>query len=108
MSSNLYDFREGDTLSVLRTTALDDVTKEIIPLSTLFTATLVFQIGAGPTISQPMSVLSGVDDGVAEYQFGAGELTPGTMTAQVVLTQISTARTSTNTNEIIKQVGPSL
>jgi hypothetical protein len=112
MSAVKYDLMEGDTLSTIKVIITNSVTKARIPLATLFTAQIVFQITdgdtAGPVNSQAMTVLSGADDGIVEYQFQAGELIPGIMQAQVKITEISSSKVATTINGIRKVVGASL
>jgi len=108
MSAVKYDFMSGDTLSTIRVIITDAVTRLRIPLATLFTASIVFQIDTGPVISRAMTVLSGDDDGIVEYQFQTGELTAGTMQAQVKITEISSGKIATTINGIKKIVGQSL
>lgn len=108
MSATVYDFMSGDTLSVLRVNIVDSVGRQPVPLSTLFTASLVWSIDGGPSVSRAMNVLSGADDGAVEYQFTTGELVAGSMVAQVKLTQISSGNIVTTVNPIKKTIGASL
>lgn len=99
---------EGDTLSSLKITINDSATKARISLDTVFTATLTWSIDEGTSTTKAMNVLTGPEDGIVEYQFTAGELTPGTMLAQVTITEISSGKVATTINEIRKEVGASL
>lgn len=108
MSVPLYDLRVGDTLTTVRSSVVDKYTKQRLSLSGTHTARIKFQVDNGTVFDQPMTVLSGTDDGVVEYQFQAGEVTLGTMKIQIQITEISTGFIVVSINEICKEVGPSL
>lgn len=108
MATTKYDFRAGDTLSVLRVTILDKQTRNAIPLDGTHTANLVWSIDDAASVSRAMTVLTGADDGKVEYQFLTGELLEGTMQAQVKITETASSKIATTVNEIKKIIGPSL
>jgi hypothetical protein len=108
MGFQTFDFRAGDTLSIYETELRDKNTKALIPMDGIYTATIQFKVEDGPTISKAMTILTGVDDGKAEYQFLGSELTPGTMEIQVTITEIASGKIATSVNPVFKEVGPSL
>jgi hypothetical protein len=108
MALQTFDFRANDNLSVYETELRDKVTKALIPMDGLFTATIQFSIEGGPTTTRAMTILTGVDDGKAEYQFATGELTVGTMEIQVTITEIASGKIATTVNQVFKEIGPSL
>jgi len=87
-----YDFTAGDTGSVLRVTMRDKYTKALLPLSGLYTANILFKMEGGALVSRAMTILSGANDGKAEYQFTTGELTAGTMEAQIEITETASGK----------------
>jgi len=103
-----YDFTENDTGSVLRITARDKYSKGIIPLNGVYTVNLLFKAEGGTLQSRAMTVLTGADDGSAEYQFSGTELGVGTMQAQVEITEISTGKKISQTGIREFEVGPKL
>lgn len=108
MALQTFDFRAGDNLSVYETELRDKVTKALIPMDGVYTATIQFRVEDGPVISQAMTILTGADDGKAEYQFLSSELTVGTMEIQVTITETASGKIATTVNQIFKEVGPSL
>jgi hypothetical protein len=85
MAGTLYDFVEGDTNSVIRVTITNKQTKTVIDLTSA-TIRLVFSIDSGPVKSPIMTIVSPSTNGIVEYQFVTGDLTPGTMTAAIEIT----------------------
>lgn len=108
MAIDVYDFIAGNTLPILQVEITNKQTGVPVPLAGLLTATLSWSIDGGSTVSKAMTVLAGLDNGTVEYQFGPGDLVAGTMSIQVVITEISTGFISTTVNGIKKIVGPSL
>ena len=108
MSTALNTFIASNTLPKIRVAVRDSKTGLKVSLDGIYTATIAWSIDSAATVSQAASVLTGVEDGYVEYQFGAGELTAGTMIIQVTITEIATGFTSTTTNEIKKIIGASL
>lgn len=103
-----YDFTAGDTGSVLRITVRDKYTKSVIPLNTIYTVNLLFKMEGGMLVSRAMTVLTGADDGKAEYQFSTGELTAGTMQAQIEVTEIASGKKISGLGIQTFEVGPKL
>jgi hypothetical protein len=108
MASNKFDFRAGDTLTKVRFTIFDKQTKQVLPLNGTHTAQLVWSIDEAASVSQAMTVLTGVDDGKVEYQFQTGELKEGTIEMQVKITETASGNIATNINTVKKIVGPVL
>ena len=103
-----YDFTTGDTGSVLRVTVRDKYTKAILPLDTIYTVNLLFKAAGGTLQSRAMTVLTGTDDGKAEYQFQSGELTEGTLQAQIEITEIASGKKISEIGIRTYEVGPKL
>lgn len=103
-----YDFTAGDTGSVLRISVTDRYTKARIPMSGVYTALLLFKAAGGTLQSRAMTILTGADDGRAEYQFQTGELTVGELEAQVELTHTASGKKISELGIRRYQVGPKL
>lgn len=103
-----YDFTAGDTGSVLRITVRDKYTKGIIALNTVYTVNLLFKMAGGTLLTRSMTVLTGTNDGKAEYQFQSGELTVGTMEAQIEITEIASGKKISGLGIQTFEVGPKL
>lgn len=82
-----YDFVENDTNSVLRITA-KDAAGVIIDL-TGGSVDLKFKDAAGALKTKTMSISTPETNGVATYQFSAGELLPPIMYCSVKITDTS-------------------
>jgi hypothetical protein len=108
MASIIYDFRANDNLSIYQAEFRDKTTKALIPMDGIYTATIQFSIEGGATTTRAMTILTGADDGKAEYQFATGELTVGTMEVQVTITEIASGKIATSVNPVFKEIGPSL
>lgn len=78
------EFTEGDTGSKLEVTCKDDADKSVIDL-TGATAKVRWKNGAGQLVEKAMTVTNAAG-GIAEYQFAAGELEPGTMGIEIEIT----------------------
>jgi len=85
MAGTLYDFVEGDTNSVIRVTIINKQTRAVIDL-TGATVRFRFSIDAGPLKVPVMTINAPATDGVCQYQFVVGDLTPGTMDAAIEVT----------------------
>jgi hypothetical protein len=85
MATSLFDFVAGDTNSVVRVTIVNKQTRVVVDL-TGSTVNFIFSIGTGPTKSAVMTILSPATAGVCEYQFVAGDLVAGTMSAAIQVT----------------------
>jgi len=103
-----YDFTAGDTGSVLRITVYDRYTKSIVALDGIYTVNLLFKPEGGALLVRAMTVLTGADNGKAEYQFQSGELTVGTMEAQIEITEIATGKKISEVGIRTYEVGPKL
>ena len=96
-----YDLVAGDPGSKLVVPCKDNQTQGVIDL-TGKTVQIRYKIDAGALQIKTMTVQAPGTDGKAEYQFGVGDLTPGTMEAEVRLqnglsdqiTSVSTMRLS--------------
>ncbi len=106
--SIIYDFTAGDTGSVLQVSIRDRYTKGLILLNGVYTATLLFKSAGGALQSRSMTILSGANDGKAEYQFQTGELTAGELETQVELTHTSSGKKVSELGIRRYQVGPKL
>lgn len=88
----MIDFVEADTQPTLELTFRDRVTKVLQNL-TGTTVTLRWKIESGAKVERAMTITDAVN-GVAEYQFATGELTPGTFQYEATITD-GTGRTLT-------------
>ena len=98
-----YDFRAGDTGSKLRVTCKDSQTEVAINL-TGAAVKLQWRKADATLASVAMTVTDAVN-GVAEYQFLAGELTSPAMDFSVEITD-SGGKIVKNVNAIYKTVRP--
>jgi hypothetical protein len=80
----MYNFVEGDTASILEVKCIDAFTS--LPINmTGSTAKLKWVNRAKVTLLKNMTITDAIN-GVAQYNFGVGELEPPTMSFDVVIT----------------------
>lgn len=104
-----YDFTASDTGSKVRVTFINKSTgQKLVPFNGVYNATLLVKPQGGAVQSRNMSVLSGADDGSAEYQFTANELAVGEMETQAVATRISNGDVVSELGIKVYKVGPRL
>lgn len=104
-----YDFSEFDTGSKLRVTFISKTTgQKLVPFNGVYNATLLVKPAGGVVTARAMSVLSGVDDGSAEYQFTAGETLEGDLQTQAIATRISNGDIVSELGVKVWKVGPKL
>lgn len=84
-------FVAGDTAAVLRVQCTDLETGQAIALSGA-TVQIRWRIGGRPLVTRSMVVVDSAQ-GLAEYQFAAGELVCGDLLADVLISSGSTVRT---------------
>ena len=90
MAHNTYDFTAGDTGSKIRVRMIDALTGGLlVPFNGAYNAYLMVKPQGGAVNRRTMSVLSGANDGYAEYQLQASELTLGTLQTQVEIQKVS-------------------
>ena len=89
-----YKFVEDDTGSKLRITC-KRTSGAVIDL-TGSTVELIWKAKAGTLITQPMDIVAPATDGVAEYQFDAGELEPERMHFTARITDVSSRVLTSN------------
>lgn len=77
-----YELVAGDLGSKIVVTCLDSDTKAVLDL-TGKTVQLRYKIDAGTLTTKTMAVQAPGTNGKAEYQFGASDLSAGTMEAEV-------------------------
>lgn len=104
-----YDFTENDTGSKVRVTFIDKSTgQRLTPFNGVYNASLWVKPNAGAWVERAMSVLSGANDGQAEYQFTSLELTEGSLSTQAQATKISDASIVSELGIKVYKVGPKL
>jgi hypothetical protein len=79
------DLVAGDTASVLTVTCTDKGPATVIDL-TGATVQLRFRLNGGARTDVSMTIPAPATDGIATYQFGAGELSVGQFAGEVVIT----------------------
>jgi hypothetical protein len=85
-----YDFTAGDTGSKIRVRMINALTGALlVPFNGTYNAYILVKPEGGAMVKRTMSVLSGANDGYAEYQFTAPELTVGTLQTQVEIQKVS-------------------
>lgn len=89
MAVSKFDFVEGDTGSELIVECRDKRSKQPIDLTNK-TATLKFRVDDGPLFQQLMTIDVPETQGIARYQFKAGELVNGKLVSAVVITDTAT------------------
>jgi hypothetical protein len=104
-----YDFSALDTGSKVRVAFIDKATgMKLVPFNGVFNATLLVKPQGGAMAPRTMSVLSGADDGSAEYQFTAAELVAGELQTQAVVTRISNGQIVSELGIKVYKIGPKL
>lgn len=102
-----YDFTEGDTGSKIRVTFIQKSTgQKLVPFNGVYNAILLVKPAGGVMQARNMSVLSGADDGSAEYQFVSSELPEGDLEVQARATRISDGMFVTELGVKSFKVGP--
>lgn len=82
MADLVADFVAGDTASKIRVSLTRASDGSVFDL-TGYTARLKFRIGTGAVLTKSMDIVAPPTGGVVEYMFASGELTEGTMYAEV-------------------------
>jgi hypothetical protein len=109
MSHNIYDFTATDTGSKLRVTFVNKSTgQKLVPFNGVYNATLLVKPEGGSVVPRNMAVLSGVNDGMSEYQFTGSELALGDLQTQAVVTRISNGDVVSELGIKTFKVGPRL
>lgn len=109
MAHIIYDFTETDSGSKLRVTFIDRTTgKRLVPFNGVYNATLLVKPEGGAVAPRTMAVLSGANDGMAEYQFTSAELAVGELRTQAVITRVSNGDVVTELGIKVFKVGPRL
>ena len=104
-----YSFSQNDTGSKLRVTFIHKSTgQKLVPFNGVYNATLLVKPQGGVVTARAMTVLSGVDDGSAEYQFTSAELAAGELQTQAIATRISNGDVVSELGIKVWQVGPKL
>jgi len=104
-----YTFTANDTGSKIRVTFINKFTGQlIVPFNGVYNALLLVKPAGGVVVQRNMSVLSGADDGSAEYQFTASELVVGDLQVQARATRVSNGEIFTELAVKIYKVGPVL
>lgn len=90
MAHTVYDFTAGDTGSKIRVRMIDALTGAlIVPFNGTYNAYICVKPQGGVNAKRTMSLLTGVNDGYAEYQFLSSELLEGTTRTQVEIQKVS-------------------
>jgi len=90
MAHNTYDFTAGDTGSKIRVRMIDALTGALLlPFNGTYNAYVVVKNALGTINTRTMALLTGANDGYAEYLFTASELSIGTMQTQVYIQKVS-------------------
>lgn len=110
MAHNTYDFTAGDTGSLIRERMIDALTGGLlVPFNGTYNAYLwVKPEGAVSATKRTMTVLSGVNDGFAEYGFLGAELLVGETETQVEIQRISDGKIVSELGVKQYRVGPKL
>lgn len=104
-----YAFSQNDTGSKLRVSFINRTTgQKLVPFNGVYNATLLVKPFGGVVAPRTMSVLAGVDDGAAEYQFTSAELAAGDLQTQAVVTRISNGDIVSELGIKVWKVGPKL
>ncbi len=105
----IYDFTASDTGAKIRVGFINGSTgKRLVPFSGVYNADLRVKAQDADTFTRAMTVLSGDDDGFAEYQFLPGELVEGQTEIQAVITKVSDATFVSELGTKLYRVGPQL
>lgn len=97
----MYSLVTGDTGSILRATCKDGSTGAAINLSGASVIARWID-NAGATISRSMTVTDAIN-GIAQYQFAAGEIVAPQMRIEIEVTDAS-GKITTSTDEIVLSV----
>lgn len=90
MAHNTYDFTAGDTGSKIRVRMIDALTGGLlVPFNGTYNAYVVVKNALGAINTRTMALLTGANDGYAEYQFTPSELSVGVMQTQVYIQKVS-------------------
>lgn len=90
MAHNTYDFTAGDTGSKIRVRMIDALTGALlVPFNGTYNAYIVVKPQGGVSAKRTMTLLTGANDGYAEYTFTSAELAEGTLQTQVEIQRIS-------------------
>lgn len=110
MSHLIYGFTAGDTGSKVRERMVDALTGNILlPFNGVYNAYLwVKPEGAANSVKRVMTVLSGSDDGFADYGFLGSELLVGETSTQVEIERISDGKTISELGVKVYKIGPKL
>lgn len=104
-----YSFSQNDTGSKLRVTFIHKATGlKLTPFNGVYNATVLVKPAGGVVTARAMSVLSGADDGSAEYQFTSAELAAGDLQTQALATRISNGDVVSELGIKTWKVGPKL
>jgi hypothetical protein len=109
MAHNVYDFTAGDTGSKIRVRMINALTGGLlVPFNGIYNAYIVVKPEAGVAVKRTMALLTGENDGYAEYQFTAGELVVGELQTQVEIQKVSDGEIVSELGIKTYQVGPKL
>ena len=109
MSHNTYDFTAGDTGSKIRVRMIDGLTGALlVPFNGTYNAYVVVKNALGVVNTRTMTLLTGANDGYAEYQFTPSELSVGTLQTQVYVQKVSDGSIVTELGIKEYSVGPKL
>ena len=110
MAHSVYDFTEGDTGSKIRVRVIDALTGAILrPFNGTYNAYLwVKPQGAVGATQRTMTLLTGENDGSAEYQFLGAELLEGDLQTQVEIQKVSDGTIVSELGIKVYKVGPKL
>jgi ribosome-interacting GTPase 1 len=109
MAHNTYDFTAGDTGSKIRVRMINALTGGLlVPFSGTYNAYIVVKPEGGGAVKRTMALLTGVNDGYAEYQFTSAELTVGTLQTQVEIQKVSDGTIVSELGVHDYSVGPKL
>lgn len=97
-----YDFREGDTGSILRVHCKDNDTGAVIDVTNSSVNLQWRKASDGSLASVSMTIID-APNGIVEYKFAAGELTPPGMDFSIKITD-PTTKYVTSLNSIFKSV----
>lgn len=104
-----YDFTAGDTGSKIRVEFINAATgRKLVPFSGLYTASIWVKPFGGSATKRTMTVLTGSDDGFAEYQFLGTDLVVGDLTVQAEAALTADATIISQLGITTYHVGPKL
>jgi hypothetical protein len=109
MAHNTYDFTVGDTGSKIRVRMIDALTGALlVPFNGTYNAYILVKPEGGVMTKRTMSLLTGSNDGYAEYTFTTGELVLGTLQTQVEIQRVSDGAIVSELGIHEYKVGPKL